>query len=231
MPNIINFFWSGDNWSFLHDLTIKSHINVGHKPLIWLHGEKPKSKYWNNDVYGDTKNADDIVDISQFIKNGGNFKTASSLWRFTFLYKYGGWYSDTDAIALKEWPDIEWVICGEDFDILSTGVINIPPGQEMFLDMINNIEYIWGNVDIFNKYYSDHIGNTKETIDSQLFYPLKWREWRYLLSVMSIPDIYSIHLYHTMFEKYDTINNIEDVLLRNPDLMLSQILKKVIEKI
>ena len=223
MPNIINFFWSGDNWTFLHDLTIKSHIVVGHKPVIWLHGDKPRSKYWNTDLYGNTENADDIIDISQFMRDGGNFKTASSLWRFTFLHRYGGWYSDTDAIALKEWPDIDWVICGEEPGILSTGVIKVPKGQEMFLHMIGNMEYVWGNVDIFNKYYLQCHGNITETVNSLLFYPLKWREWRYLLSIMEIPDVYSVHLYHTMFEKYGMISDIEGILWRNKETMLSKI--------
>ena len=223
MSNVINFFWSGDNWTFLHDLTIKSHIIVGHIPVIWLHGAPPKSKYWNARLYGVTKDADDIINISQFIEDGGNFKTASSLWRFTFLYKYGGWYSDTDAIAMKEWPDQEWVICGEEPGILSTGVIRVPPGQEMFLDMIDNIKHVWGNVDIFNDYYLQHHGNKDETIDSLLFYPLKWREWRYLLSIMDVPDTYSVHLYHTMFEKGGMINDIEGLLWRNRETMLSKI--------
>jgi len=229
--NIINFFWSGDDWTFLHDLTIKSHIVVGHKPIIWLHGKKPKSKYWNADLYENIENADDIVDISQFIKNGGNFKTASSLWRFTFLYRYGGWYSDTDAIALKEWPNSDWIICGEEYGKLSTGVIKVPKNQEMFLSMIDNMEYIWGNVDVFNRYYLQFRGNISETINSLLFYPFKWKEWEYSLSPIKMPDVYSIHLYHTMFERYGIIDNIENILLRNKNFILSKISNNISMKL
>jgi len=231
VPNIVNFFWSGNNWTFLHDLTIKSHIIVGHKPVIWLHGEPPNSKYWDVKLYGNTKNADDIIDISQFIKDGGNFKTASSLWRFTFLYKYGGWYSDTDAIAMRKWPKNEWIICGEEPEKLSTGVIRVPPEQEMFLDMIDDIKHTWGNVGVFNKYYLRHQGNITETIDSLLFYPIRWGEWRYLLSIMDIPNVYSIHLYHTMFERNGMIDDIEGILSRNRETMLSKIWRIIQSKI
>jgi len=227
MSNIINFFWSGDDWTFLHDLTIKSHILVGHKPVIWLHGRWPNSKYWCSELYGKTENADDIIDITKFMREGGNFKTASSLWRFSFLYRYGGWYSDTDAIAIKEWPDQEWVVCGEEPGKLSTGVIRIPKRQGMFLDMIPDIKLDWGNVEVFNNHYLLRMGNTEETIYSKLFYPLEWGEWRYLLSIMDIPEVYSVHLFHTMFEKNDIIKDIEGLLKRNPEIMLAKIARNI----
>ena len=227
MSNIINFFWSGDNWTFLHDLTLKSHISVGHIPVIWLHGNRPKSVYWNAGLYGETEDARDVMDITRFMREGGNFKTASSLWRFTFLYQYGGWYSDTDAIAIKEWPDKEWIICGESPDKLSTGVIRVPKRQGMFLDMIDNIKLDWGNVDVFNEHYLKRMGNREETIYSKLFYPVEWEEWRYILSIMEIPDVYSVHLFHTMFEKNGMIKDIEGLLWRNPELMLARIARKI----
>jgi hypothetical protein len=197
---------------------------VGHKIVIWLHGHKPRSKYWNDTLYGNTEQAGDVMDISHFISIGGNFKTASSLWRFTFLYRYGGWYADTDAIAMREWPeDRDWIICGEEPGILSTGVIKVPADQEMFLDMIDNIKLDWGNVDVFNKYYLQHHGSVDETFNSFQFYPMSWKNWRYLLSIMDVPNSYSVHLYHTMFERNGVIDDIEMILEKNPGLMLSKI--------
>jgi hypothetical protein len=93
----------------------------------------------------------------------------------------------------------------------------------MFLDMIDNIKFDWGNVDVFNEYYIQHKGNIKETINSNLFYPFRWQDWRKLLSPSEIPNVYSVHLYHTMFEKHGVIDDIEVILSENPGLMLSKI--------
>jgi hypothetical protein len=228
--NKINFFWSGNDWTYLHDLTIKSHISVGHTPIIWIHGDHPDSEYWNFNIYNkfcSIKNADEIVDITKFIKDGGNFKTASALWRFTFLYKHGGWYSDTDAIALKKWPDGKWIVCGEKPGMLSIGVIKIPPKQKMFVDMIDCIMLEWGNVRIFNNHYHNHQGNIKETINSYLFYPIRWENWKNIISVGDIPDTFSIHLYHTMFERNDMINKLEEYLWKNQNTILSKISRRI----
>jgi hypothetical protein len=222
----INFFWSGSDWTYLHDLTIKSHLKVGHIPVLWIHGKQPKSIYWDTDIYNEwccIRNADDIIDISGFIKKGGNFKTASSLWRFNFLYEYGGWYSDTDAIAINPWPDEEWVICGEDDTTLSTGVIKVPPKQEMFLDMMDDLELEWGNVVVFNKHYEIHHGNTNETIDGKMFYPYSWENWIDLLKIREIPNVYSVHLYHTMFERHNIIDRVSGYANNVPNSLLGRI--------
>lgn len=220
--NQINFFWSGDKWSYLHDLTIKSHIKVGHMPIIWLHGDIPKSKYWDNDVYvrsGRIRDACFIVNIDSFMKRGGNFKTASSMWRFIFLYKQGGWYADTDALAIKTWPSQQWVVCGEKPDMLSTGVIKSPWRQQMYINMLSDLKLDWGNVKVFNKHYFKRFQNVRETIDSKLFYPYKWNDWEVMLSDIEIPDVYSIHLYHTMFERSGMIDNIEEIIDENKCLL------------
>lgn len=223
--NQINFFWSGDKWTYLHDMTIKSHIRVGHMPIIWIHGDPPKSVYWDISVYqksGRIKDACQVVNIDAFMKKGGNFKTASSLWRFVFLYKNGGWYSDTDAIAIKPWPNEPWVLCGEKPGMLSTGVIKAPWKQQMFIDMIGDLKLDWGNVKIFNKHYFRYKRNINETIDSKLFYPFGWTEWNRVMENGDIPDVYSVHLYHTMFEREGIIDNIKEIIKESPGSILSK---------
>lgn len=222
--NTINFFWSGDNWTYLHDMTIKSHIKVGHKVVIWLHGAEPKSKWW--DVNGiELREADDIISITNFMKRGGNFKTASSLWRFTFLHKYGGWYSDTDAVAVKRWPDQKWVITNDDKGLIPTGVLKVPPGEDMFLDMIQNLKYDWGNVQVFTRSYRKFKRSGNPTIVSRLFFPFEWTEWEELLQEPSgqYMDIYSVHLYHTMFERAGMIDTIDQWCKDNPKTLLGKL--------
>ena len=226
----VNFFWSGDNFTYLHKLTILSHIKVGHEVIIWLHGDIPKSKYWITENV-EIKNADEIIDITHFMKNGGNFKTASSLWRFSFLHRYGGWYSDTDAIATCTWPNDKWVICSANGELLSTGILKVPSNENMFLDMINNLKYEWGNVKIFNDSYQKYKGNIKPTHNSKDFFPFKWNEWKYLLNEKNYIEMpkYSIHLYHTMFERANMIDNIELWCDNNPETILGSLKKWIYE--
>ena len=219
LNNTINFFWSGDEWSYLHYLTIQSHLKVNHQVIIWLHGKTPNSKYWTEKNII-VNNADEIIDITSFIKKGGNFKTASSLWRFTFLYEYGGWYADTDATALKEWPTDKWVLCSGNRKLISTGILKVPAKEKMFLEMINHLKLEWGNVQIFNK-FNKH----EQTHKSEDFFPFKWNEWEILFLKKSLPDCYSIHLYHTMFERANLINSIEFIIQQSSQSMIGELNK------
>jgi hypothetical protein len=207
-------------------MCIQSHIKVGHLVIIWLYGNNPTSKYWNNLDF--TKivlaEASDIFDISSFMKHkDANFRTASALWRFNFLYQYGGWYSDCDAFAIKEWPDSEWVLCSgeEDENLLSIGVLKTPPKEEMFLDMIDNIQYKWGNVKVFNTYFRKHKGNTIKPYNSTDFYPFSWKNWDYMLSDMDISDTYSVHLYNTMVQR--NMGDVKKFIDEKPNSLLGKL--------
>lgn len=201
----VNFFWRGDNFSYLHRLTILSHIAVGHECVMWLSGDTPNSKHWIGDLHVTIKDADAIVDVTKFIEEGGNMKTASDLWSFTFLYKHGGIYADTDAVAIKPWPNDPWIAVscnkGHPKEELSIGVMAAPAGCELFTACINDIKHSWGNVTLFADKYKEFFGHTKSTHNDRHFYPFPWTEWSKLLLSTDIPDVYSIHLYHTMLER------------------------------
>lgn len=198
----VNFFWKGDKFSYLNRLCVLSHVHVGHKAVMWLSGDRPKSEYWIDDVPGvEIRDADTIVDVTGFLQAGGNFKTASSLWRFMFLYEHGGLYCDTDAMAIKEFPSEEWIISSSiPEENLSTGVIKAPPGQVVFKNCISKLKKKWGNVVVFTNEYEKAYGNTDCTHDHKLFYPFSWKNWNALFKDTEIPDVYSVHLYHTMLE-------------------------------
>jgi hypothetical protein len=223
----INFFWSGDDWSYLHNMTIKSHIKCDHHPVIWVHGNTPRSKWWDDSDIT-VRNADDIVSISDFMAHGGNFKTASSVWRFMFLYKYGGWYADTDAMAINTWPDQKWVLCSNYNGMISTGVIKIPSHQDMMITALDNIQYNWGNVKVFNNAYRIQFGHNKETYNGKSFFPFIWKDWRVLINNDDMSswekyvqdDTLSIHLYHTMFERAEMVDTIDVWIQDNPNTML-----------
>jgi hypothetical protein len=222
----VNFFWAGDNFDYINYMCIQSHVKVGHQIIIWLYGEIPDSQHWYNLDFSNiiVIDASDIFDISSFMKHSdANFRTASALWRFTFLYKYGGWYSDCDAYAIKEWPNSEWVLCSgeEDEDLLSIGVLKTPPKEEMFLDMIDNIQHKWGNVKVFNTYLRKHKDHTIKPYNPTDFYPFSWKDWDYMLSNINIPDTYSVHLYNTMVQR--NMNDIKGFIDERPNSLLGKL--------
>ncbi len=202
----VNFFWCGVNFGFLEYIVIKSHIKVDHNVIIWLHGDKPNTKYWKEmETKITVKNADDIFDTTNFINNGGNFRTAADLWRFKLLYKIGGLYCDTDAFALRKFPDDEWIVCsGEQYQgLLSIGVLKAPAGHPIFLECFDNTKKKWGNVSVFSSVYLKYFGNLNPTHKNELFYPYNWKSYPELFKKKDIPsEAYSIHFYTNVIESY-----------------------------
>jgi len=240
---IINFFWRGMRFGFLENIVLKSHIKVGHEPIVWLSGEKPQSSYWNDIEKKITVKNADFADfkLSEFLVTGGDFRTAADLWRFHFLYSFGGIYCDTDAFALKKFPDDEWIVCSAEKQphmvsigvlkapppLVSIGVLKAPPHHEIFLECISNVRKEWGNVQVFTDAYSKHFGHTNPTHDNKLFYPYRWHEWKKLFKKGKLPsNSYSVHFYGKMLEinlkeRLDDYN--ERWCERNPGTLLGKL--------
>ena len=172
-----NFFWTGENFQFLNRLTILSHLVVGHKAVVWLSGTSPNSIYWIDDIEEiDIRSADEVINVEKFIRSGGNVRTVSDLFSFTFLYEYGGLYCDTDMIALKKFPDDEWILATytdnlirNEFNTLGIGIIKAPKSHAVFKRCIDNIERGWGNVKVFSKFCAKY--KLEKTHPNEMFYP------------------------------------------------------------
>lgn len=226
----VNFFWRGDKFSYLHRLCVLSHLKVGHKPTIWLSGERPRSKYWISDIKGVTiKNANQIFDVTNFLSRGANLKTASDLWRFNFLYEHGGLYCDLDALAIKEFPDDDFILCSalpdHPKEKISIGVIKVPPKEIFIKEAIENIKEKWGNVTVFGDSYEKHYGHSNSSHNDKLFYPYTWEEWNKLFMDIEIPECYSLHIYHTMLERNNMVKTKEEYLK-----MKNTLIYKLIDK-
>ena len=224
----INFFWKGNDFDEWCKLCILSHIKVGHEPIIWLSGEEPDTDAWfdirHQTIVGD---ADHIFNVDKFIDKGGNFQTASALWRFHFLFDKGGWYCDTDAYAIQHFEDRLWAVCSaesKEKNLLSIGVLKVPPRHALFLDCINNVQSTWGNVKVFTKAFQNYFNHVQPTVPNEMFYPWTWEKWDNIYKRISMDDlieqgVYSVHLYHTMIKRHDGLYE------KKPNTLLKELIE------
>jgi len=209
-----NFFWKGQDFQFLNRLAILSHIIVGHKVVIWISGPAPENKYWVGNIPGiKIRDANDVVFIDSFFHSmlerysvPKRLRIASDMWQFVFLYRRGGLYCDTDVIALKKFPNMEWIISRDSEDHeerFALGIIKAPPRHSVFKYCIENVRGKWGsNTRVFSeaiKKYGLGLTHPKE-----VFHPfscgihsryLKETGRSVLLKEGEIPDAYSIHYF------------------------------------
>lgn len=222
---VANFYWTGNDFQFLNRLCIISHIEVGHRVIIWVDGDTPDSKYWIDDIPDiEFRDAKEVFDTEEFIKNGGNPRTASTLWSFQFLNQYGGLYCDCDAIAVKSFPKQPWIIATCRDEEISVGVIKVPrPGHPMFQYCIDNIKKDWGNVWVFTEACKKF--GIKLTNPHSDFYPYMYGEksWTNLLRAEPIWDCYSIHFYGN---KTSRAGITEKWLDEYPDSRLAQLCRR-----
>ena len=199
---IANFFWYGENFSFLNNIVIKSHIKVGHHPKIWVSGKIPSNKYWKDiESYVTIIDITEDFDVDEFLGFGGNLRIASDLWRFHFLYACGGFYSDMDNFVVKHFPNDDWVVCSGEDGFLNIGFIKCTQKNSIFFECIKKLKIEWGGVQVFTDAYRNHFKNIKSTHEAKLFYPYHWKDALKLFEDIKLSnDIFSIHFYQGKLE-------------------------------
>jgi len=229
-----NFFWMGDDFQFLNRLAIISHVLVGHEVVVWLSGGVPDSRYWIGDIPEvDIVDANDIVCVDTFFNliskgyRSKRFRLVSDLWEFAFLYEHGGLYCDMDVIALKHFPDLEWIITRDSEDqeeCYALGIVKCPPHHPVFKQCISNWKPEWANTRVYTdaiKKYGLGLTHPKET-----FHPfscgkhsgyLKRTGRSILLREGEIPDSYSIHYFGNKAHK---LNIDQDMMKKFPSSLL-----------
>lgn len=228
----VNFYWSGNDFQFLNRLVVVSHIEVGHKVKIWVHGEHPTNNYWIDDLNDvEILNADDIFDTS-ILKSKADIRTTSDKWSYYLLKKTGEYVADLDAIAIKHWPDDPIVLATYDPIVINVGVIRLPKKHPVLDRCIETHEPRWGNVWIFTKCIREYGLDYNFPIES--FYPvhcgnnisktMKCRG-KFLDSIKLSENCYSYHYWGNKVSKL----NITEEWLNNPKLQNS-LLKKLCDR-
>ena len=165
----VHFYQRGNDFQFLNRLTVLSHLCVGHQVSVWLDGDRPRSVYWIDDI--PEIEIGDAADVSKVRFPGPKgLRTTSTLFSYKIVSKTGEYYADTDAIALKAWPDDEIVIAAQRKGIPCVGVIRLPKGHSILTYAIKNIRRTWGNVYVFGA--ACKRAGIDETCPPGTFYPI-----------------------------------------------------------
>lgn len=139
MSDIIQSLWIGDSLSKLEQVCIKSFIDNGHKFHLYTYGPV------KNIPEGVTvKDGNEILHESEIFRyKNGSVSAFSNLFRFTMLYKKGGYWVDTDVICVKPFRyTTDFVISSEPNNfytdkIINAGVLKFKKGSIEALEGIN----------------------------------------------------------------------------------------------
>lgn len=132
MSNIMQSLWIGDKLSVMEKLSMKSFIDNGHEYHLYTYG----------DVEGIpegviVKDGNEIIDGKDIYRyKNGSVSAFSNLFRYTMLYKKGGYWVDTDMVCVKHFDiDAPYVISsepdGNDYNknIITSSLIKMPKGS------------------------------------------------------------------------------------------------------
>ena len=136
MSHIIQSLWIGERLTKMEQLSIKSFVENGHEYHLYTYG----------DVKGipegtTVKDGNEILDKSEiyYYKNG-SVSAFSNLFRFTLLYKKGGYWADTDLVCVRPFKlEQDFVISSEpmtDYSGLNinAGLLKFPKGSKEALE-------------------------------------------------------------------------------------------------
>jgi len=122
MSDIIQGLWIGDSLSKMEQLSIKSFLDNGHEYHLYTYGDVkniPKGTI--------IKDGNEIVSKNEiYTYKNGSYSAFSNLFRFTMLYKKGGYWADTDLVCVKKIDiDNPYVFSSEPIDNYSKNKMSL----------------------------------------------------------------------------------------------------------
>ena len=206
---IIQSLWVGNSLSKMEQLCAKSYLHNGHDFHLYVYDEI------KNVPHGVVlKNGNEIISESKIFKdNRGGFASFSDFFRYTLLYKKGGWWVDMDSICLKYF-DIKEDYCFscENGSIVNNGFIKTPSNSEFLQDCLEQIHVIGFKNVMRGSFGPTLISNILKNYDSdsflkhsEYFCPVNWDEVYRLISIPTyVPkkESYAVHMWNEMWNVY-----------------------------
>ncbi|XP_013400330.1 uncharacterized protein LOC106166345 [Lingula anatina] len=160
IPNIAHYVWmGGTEMPFLAYLSVKSTLNVLKVDAVYLHGnEEPKGPYWDK-LKGNPKVHFVFRDWPETIFGNpvNDYSHISDVFRVDILLKYGGIYTDWDAVWVKPIDDLRG------YDVVAN--YDWPDWHPPFPDKFNMGTLLAKKNARFMHYFSDTMKRYEDTGD------------------------------------------------------------------
>ena len=214
--NKIHSLWIGEYLSIMERLSIVSHLKVGHEYHLWTYAplEVPEGVILEdgNEILPEP----DIFCYSGPSEEGGGSVSAFSNWfRYKLLLERGGWWCDTDVVALKPFNfNQEYVIASErprpwreDEPSATTCVIKSPAGSKLMQYCWESCQSIgkdvsWGVVGpklLTESVSENHLSDA--VVPSWVFCPLDWWQYEEVFLDTPVGKSYAVHLWNEMWRR------------------------------
>ncbi|MEM9471957.1 MAG: hypothetical protein AAGA00_08360 [Pseudomonadota bacterium] len=215
---IFRSMWTGDDLGPLERLCIASFVAHGHNFELFTDGDfDPPAGCTLRPI------SDVCPDVKPFAyKSGfgaGSYSAFSNVFRYTMLYRLGGWWVDTDIYCLSQsWPEAELLAGYQNQQVVNSAVLfAAKPGERFFskamqLSRQAGSDVKWGEIGpnlVTRLVHDQELGSRVHVKPSPVFYPVGHREFLSLLvpgslSLQGIRQRGSVclHLWNEMFRFY-----------------------------
>ena len=218
----VNSLWIGSKLSDLEVLSIKSHLFQGHKYNLWCYGTPENVPTGANIMDGKEILPEEEIFQYQIGEGKGSYSAFSNSFRYKLLYEKGGWWSDTDVVALKPFDfESDYVFASERTPIgmihPTTCVIKAPKSSEVmnfcYKESIKHDKsrLEWGTIGPCLIKMAIFLHRKKDQVkDPNVFCPVDWffSELDPLVSYeINLTNSHSVHLWNEMWRRKDIDKN------------------------
>lgn len=209
IPQTIHQIWLGSSVpkKFMEGMADWSLLNPGWHYNLWT---APMPDMVNADLY---RNAQDVV------KDDAVWQFRADLLRYEILYRYGGFYADTDTKPLRPLGNLldgktEWAVAEDDKWVANTYLAS-KPGSPVFAHLIDSVANVIGDrlsaTQASGPQYLTPIWEHHDAYvdyDTDLWFPYSWRHvdnWSFN-SVEISESAYAIHEWNHRRDKRKAAN-------------------------
>jgi hypothetical protein len=149
---VVQTLWVGGDLSRMERLCLSSFVDTGHEVRLYVY-----------DAVDNVPQGVKVMDASEILprdklwrygpaarEGAGSWAGAANLFRYALLFQQGGYWVDTDVVALRRLQDdCEYFFAREDSTRINNAVLKLPPGCELaklLLDtsMLVGGDCVWG---------------------------------------------------------------------------------------
>lgn len=212
----INSLWIGDSLSQMEILSMKSHLKQGHRCHLWCYDSFP-----NLPIGVIVEDANQILPKSRVFTyqmgfGKGSYSAFSNIFRYKLLLEHGGWWCDTDVVAIQPFDFKEEIVFASERLVRSgsvptTCVIKLPKGSEVAAYCyekscsINQATLEWGEIgpDLLREAIL-RFGLVSCVKPPNTFCPTDWFEAQkdpLIHREVDLTNSHSVHLWHEMWRQ------------------------------